>query len=197
MNQACLASGTVRLSSGQLECAERPWPPQSCCGRPLNLFPLPLPFCPIYSPPDRHSGRASIGREHTVTVGFALGSCLPSNKDTFVTERENTVVRGNRSSSILLCTLYVVHFYAVLTTFVCVVHSVAVVMGNIWEPGILGKQLHQFVLPSPSLSFSLWKKMDSVLAERTFLKVVGIAACFRPLFPRCASSHFSGVCVAP
>lgn len=43
MNQLCLLTVTVRLSSGLLECAVRPWPLQSHrCGQPLNLFPLPL-----------------------------------------------------------------------------------------------------------------------------------------------------------
>lgn len=48
MNQLCLLTVTVRLSAGQLECAARPWPPQSCCGQPLNRFPLPLSISPSH-----------------------------------------------------------------------------------------------------------------------------------------------------
>lgn len=42
MNQPCLLTVTVRLSSGQLECAARPWPLQSRRGQTLWIFPLPL-----------------------------------------------------------------------------------------------------------------------------------------------------------
>ncbi len=50
MNQLCLLTAIVRLSSGQLECAARPWPLQSRrCGRPLNLFfPLPLSLLSLF-----------------------------------------------------------------------------------------------------------------------------------------------------
>lgn len=44
MSQPCLWTVTVTLSAGQLECAVRPWPPQSCWERPLRLYPHPLSF---------------------------------------------------------------------------------------------------------------------------------------------------------
>lgn len=189
MNQLCLASVTVRLSSGQLECAVRPWPLQSRCDRPLNLFPLPLSFCPIYFPPDRHSGQAFTEREHTVTVGFTLGSCLGSNKDT-LSQR----VRAEWSDETK------VH----LACFaLCTRHILCGSFFHCYEkdPSILGMQLDHFPHHSLSLFLSWWKEVvhsHGFLTNRaaSMLNVVRMAVCFLlssafVSFSRFASSHLS------
>lgn len=81
MNQPCLLTVTVRLSAGQQECAARPWPLQSRCGRLLDGFPLPLSVCLSVSltPLHTHTGsvQSAIRQEHTVTEASHLAAISP------------------------------------------------------------------------------------------------------------------------